>query len=97
MELPASAPLSVTANVPSTVGASSAGPGPAIPSILLPHTVPVTNPPLSASALNKRTVTDNSTERNVRPRAGPAYQTTTVDGPATADDARELIRQVVRQ
>ncbi len=97
MELPASAPLSVTATVPSTVGASSAGPEPAIPLILLPHTGPATNPSLSVNAAGKRAATENSAERNGRSCAGPVYQTTTNDGPATADDARVLIRQVVRQ
>jgi hypothetical protein len=37
-------------------------------------------------------------ERNGRARVSdPVCQTTTDDGPATADEARELIRQVVRQ
>jgi hypothetical protein len=97
MELLASTPLSVTATVPSTVGASSAGPGPAIPLILLPPTGPTTNPPLSVNAAGKRAAMENSEERNGRPHTGPMNQTTTENGPATADDVRELIGQVVRQ
>jgi hypothetical protein len=97
MELPASAPLSVTATVPFTVGASSAGPGPAggpaiqVPlMILLPHTgtCPATIPPLSINASGKAAATENSVDRNGRsPRAaGPVYQTTW-QPPGDSDDS----------
>jgi hypothetical protein len=47
---------------------------------------------------DERAATEVSAERNGRSRvSGPVYKTTTDDGPATADEARELIRQVVHQ